>query len=271
MSAVPLTLPSSGQLAAVMAFPPGLPRAAARGPLDLITNRTSPEKRCANSFALCGLNGTWAVLVNAPCGRWSCEACGERKARRYAGIARAGCDLAKERLRLWTITMGRESPADSWDALPVRWGRLVERVTYHLGRRPIYFGTVEKQKRGNPHLHFLLRDSGFVPKAMLAHACTAVGFGFSDIRQIAPGSGVQYVTKYLHKSAGQVMPKGARRIRRSRDWCEEPKPIASRWGDDWSWRSVEGLEPEYVKRQLAGAGVLQVFEYEVRAEMAGDD
>ncbi len=254
-----------------MASPAALPRSAGRGPLDLITDRTSPEKRCANSFALCGLNGTWAVLVNAPCGRWSCEACGERKARRYAGIARGGCDLAGERLRLLTITMKRETPADSWAALPGRWGKFYDRLTYQLGRRAIYFGTVELQKRGNPHLHLLLRDSGFIPKAMLAQACTAVGFGFADIRQIAPGSGVQYVTKYLHKSAGQVMPKGARRIRRSRNWYQEPPAIAARWGQDWSWQSVDGLEPEYLDRQLAAAGVLQVFRYDGRVEPSAAD
>jgi hypothetical protein len=167
--------------------------------------------------------------------------------------------------------MRGETPAASWAALPQRWGRVVERLTYHLGRRPTYFGTVELQKRGNPHLHLLLRDTGFIPKAMLAQACTAVGFGFADIRQIAPGSGVQYVTKYLHKSAGQVMPKGARRIRRSRDWHREIPPIVSRWGDDWSWQSVEGLEPEYVERQLAVAGVLQVFRYEGRVEPSAAD
>lgn len=271
MSAVPLTLPSGGHLAPVMAAPPGFPSRAASAPLDLITDRTSPEKQCRNSFALCGVLGTWAVLVNAPCNRWSCEACGERKARRYAGVARAGCDLVGERLRLLTITMKRETPADSWDALPRRWGRFVERLTYRLGKRPTYFGTVELQKRGNPHLHLLLRDSGFLPKAALADYCTAVGFGFADIRQISPGSGVQYVTKYLHKSAGQTMPKGARRIRRSRDWYSEPPAIVSRWGDDWQWQSVEGLEPEYIDRQLAAAGVLTVFRYEGRVEPSTDD
>jgi hypothetical protein len=167
--------------------------------------------------------------------------------------------------------MKRETPADSWAALPTRWGRFVERLTYRLGKRATYFGTVELQKRGNPHLHLLLRDTGFIPKAMLAQACTAVGFGFADIRQIAPGAGVQYVTKYLHKSAGQTMPKGARRIRRSRDWYQEIPPIVSRWGDDWSWQSVEGLEPAYVDRQLAAAGVLQVFRYEGRVEPSADD
>lgn len=262
MSAVPL--------APLMAAPSALPRAVGRSPLDLISNRTSPENRCPNSFALCGVLGTWAVLVNAPCGRWSCRSCGEKKARRYAGVARAGCDLAHERIRLLTITMRREMPASSWAALPTRWGRFAERMRYLLGRRLTYFGTVELQKRGNPHLHLLLRDSGFLPKAALTEACTAVGFGFADIRQIASGSGVQYVTKYLHKSAGQQMPKGARRIRRSRDWYSEPPAIVSRWGPDWVWRSVEGLDAEFVERDLASAGILQVFRYEQRVEASDD-
>lgn len=99
----------------------------------------------------------------------------------------------------------------------------------------------------------------------------AVGFGFSDIRQIATTSGVQYVTKYLHKSAGQQMPKGARRIRRSRDWLREPPGIVSSWGPDWSWQSVEGLEVEYVRRQLAAAGVLEVFDFVQRVEVSPED
>ena len=271
MSASPIVLPDDSGLAVVMATPRGLPPAAAGGPLELITNRTSPEKQCANSFALCGQNGVWAVLVNAPCGRWSCVACGERKARRYAGIARAGCDLAGERLRLLTITMRRETPASSWEALPVRWGRFVERLTYRLGRRPTYFGTVELQKRGNPHLHLLLRDTGFIAKPSLTQACTAVGFGFADIRQIAPGAGVQYVTKYLHKSAGQQMPKGARRIRRSRDWYQEPPLIKGNWGPDWKWQSIEGLDVDAVEAELRSQGVLQVFRYDRRVDVAADD
>jgi len=172
---------------------------------------------------------------------------------------------------LLTITMRREDPAESWQLLPVRFGRLMDRVAYRLGARPVYFGTVELQKRGNPHLHLLLRDTGYVPKAMLAEACTAVGFGFADIRQITPGSGVQYVTKYLHKSAGQEMPKGARRIRRSRSWHTEPPPIVSRWGEGWKWQSVEGWDDAYIDRQLAAAGILQVFRFEQRIEASDRD
>ena len=259
-------------LAEVMASPkvPGL--SLAPSPLDSITDRTSRELRCPNSFALCGILGTWAVMLNGACGRWSCAVCGEKKARRYSGIARRGCDLATERIRLITITApGGESPAQSWHLLGERWGKLTDRLRYSLGRRLSYFGTVELQKRGNPHLHLLTRDSGYIAKRVLANHCFAAGFGFSDIRQIATTSGVQYVTKYLHKSAGQQMPKGARRIRRSRDWLQEPPGIVSSWGPDWSWQSVEGLEPEYVHRQLVAAGVLQVFDFVQRVEALPED
>jgi hypothetical protein len=145
-----------------------------------------------------------------------------------------------------------------------------DRLAYYLGRRLSYFGTVELQKRGNPHLHLLLRDSGYIPKAVIHAAGFGSGFGFSDIRQIAPGSGVQYVTKYLHKSAGQEMPKGVRRIRRSRDWHQETAAITCKWGPDWSWQSVEHLDESLVVRQLVRAGYT-VLHYEQRVTLAGDD
>jgi hypothetical protein len=167
--------------------------------------------------------------------------------------------------------MKREAPEVSWAELSIRWPRLADRIAYRLGRRLTYFGTVELQKRGNPHLHLLTRDSGYLPKGFLGEACAAVGFGFADVRQITSSSGVQYVTKYLHKSAGQEMPKGARRIRRSRDWYDAPPVITSNWGPDWRWESVEGLELEYVERQLGAAGILTVFRYEQRVESSADD
>lgn len=260
-----------GQLAEVMAPPPAGIIQLGAAPLDLITIRTSPRERCPNSFAMAGILGVWAVLVNAPCGQWSCSVCGKRKAQRYAGIARGGCELATERLRLLTITMRREAPEESWRQLGLRFGRFSERMARRLGQRLTYFGTVEIQRRGNPHLHLLTRDSGYVAKGVLAEACIGSGFGFADIRQIAPGAGVQYVTKYLHKSAGQVMPKGVRRIRRSRSWFTESPTIKGSWGPDWSWQSVEGLDLDRVEAELRSQGVLQVFRYDQRVDLVAND
>jgi hypothetical protein len=218
-----------------------------------------------------GILGVWAVVINVPCGQWSCLVCGERKAQRYAGIARGGCELATDRIRLLTPTCPRESAEVSWRELPRRWDKVRKRLGRHIGRPLQYFGTVEKQKRGNPHLHFLLRDSGYIPKAIVHAVCTDAGFGFSDIRQIAPGAGVQYVTKYLHKSAGQEMPKGVRRIRRSRGWFTEPTTIKGSWGPDWLWQSVEGLDLDCIEAELRSQGVLQVFRYDQRVNVAADD
>ncbi len=266
-----IMLPDGYELAPVMALPRSFPPAAAGAPLDLITNRTSPEKRCAKTFGMAGILGTWGVLVNVPCGQWSCASCGAKKARRYAGVARGGCELATERIRLITVTMPREDPRESWRLLGARFGRFSERVAYRLGRRLTYFGTVELQRRGNPHLHLLTRDSGYLAKASLAAACTGSGFGFVDIRQIAVGAGVQYVTKYLHKSAGQEMPKGVRRIRRSRDWFTEPPTIKGTWGDGWQWQPIEGLDHDVVEAEMRAQGVLEVFRYDQRVDVASDD
>ncbi len=267
MSALPL-LAVPGE---VMSPPLMWGRNLGRSPLDLITNRTSPEKQCRKTFGMAGVLGTWGVLVNVRCGQWSCASCGVKKARHYAGVARGGCELATERIRLVTVTMPREDPRESWRLLGPRFGRFSERLAYRLGRRLTYFGTVELQRRGNPHLHLLTRDSGYLAKALLAAACTGSGFGFVDIRQIAAGAGVQYVTKYLHKSAGQEMPKGVRRIRRSRDWFTEPPTIKGTWGAGWRWQPIEGLDHDAVEVEMRAQGVLEVFRYDQRVDVAGMD
>ncbi len=242
---------------------------AAAAALDLISIEQLHAERCPNTFLQCGFRGISAVIISRNCAQWECPVCGPRKAQRYAGIARGGCELATERVRLLTITSPRESPAESWAQLGRRWHRLSESLARRLGRRLSYFGTVELQRRGNPHLHLLLRDSGYVPKAVIHGECFGAGFGLSDIRGIEPGAGVQYVTKYLHKSAGQEFPDGARRIRRSRDWFGSSASIKCEWGPGWSWRSGEGLDREYLGRQLRGAGYT-VVELEQRPERDGD-
>lgn len=264
-------LPSSAGLAEVMPLPPGGGSHLGRSPLDLIAKqvRTSGRDRCPKSFGMAGILGRWAVLVNVPCQQWACEVCGERKAQYYAGIARAGCALASERVRLLTISAPRESPGESWDLLGDRWAVFRKRLGRRLGVSSFpYFGTVELQRRGNPHLHVLLRDTGYVPKAVIHALGYGAGFGFSDIRQITPGAGVVYVTKYLHKSAGQHLPKGARRIRRSQGWYVAPPRPTCSWGPEWSWQSVEGLGLDQVERELVSKGY-EVLNYVQRPD--GDD
>jgi hypothetical protein len=100
----------------------------------------------------------------------------------------------------------------------------------------------------------LLRDSGFIPKAIVHQLGYRAGFGFSDIRQIQPGAGVVYVTKYLHKSVGQELAKGTRRIRRSWDWHVAPSRPSCSWGPEWRWQSVEGLDLDQVERDLVRKG-----------------
>lgn len=252
MSAIPACL----GLVEVMPFPSAEGPQSGLAPLDLIPKevRTTLRAYCPKSFAMVGILGRWAVLAQIPCRRWSCEVCGQRKANYYAGIARAGCALSVERLRLLTISCPRETPERSWAEFGGRWDRMSNSLARRLGRRLTYFGTTELQKRGNPHLHLLLRDSGFIPKAEVHRLGYAAGFGFSDIRQIQPGAGVTYVTKYLHKSAGQELAKGARRIRRSRDWYTEPARPSCTWGSDWKWQELAGFDVDYLEHDLASKG-----------------
>ncbi len=254
-------------VAEVMLPPSALVGKMGRSPLDLIPIRTTPRERCPKSFAMVGILGIHAVILARACGQWSCPVCGERRARYYAGIARAGCDLSTERIRLWTFTAGREHPDESWAQLSPRWERFSERMARWARRRLSYFGIVELQKRGNPHLHVLVRDSGFIPKRVFHAMAHDVGFGFSDVRLIGPGSGVRYVTKYLHKGAGQQFPKGVRRVRRSRDWWRPPLTIACKWGAGWEWHSREHCDPDDQERHLTSLGY-QVTRFDQRIEGA---
>jgi hypothetical protein len=245
-------------VSAVLADLPALdPSSAALAALDLISVRTIQRERCPHSFVMTGIYGVLALVFSVNCGQWKCSVCGRRKAARFCGIARAGCELATERIRLLTLTSpGGESPAESWRELGARSNRFSQALTRRLGRRPSYFATVEQQRRGSPHTHTLLRDTGYIHKSEIHRLAFAAGFGFSDIRAIAPAAGVVYITKYLTKAAGVRYPKGTRRVRMSRDWVARPPQLACEWGEGWRWSSWEGCELSYVTDRLRADGVM---------------
>ncbi len=250
-------------------LPPLVPVDLARSALDSISYRTTLREQCPNSFVISGVLGISGVIFLASCGQWKCHVCGKRKAWRFVGIARSGCALATERIRVLTLTAPREDPAVSWTELGPRWHKMRERLARRLGRRLSYFAAVELQKRGNVHMHILMRDTGYIPKAVVHALGYESGFGFSDIRQVNPASGVKYVTKYLTKSAGQVMPKGVRRVRMSQDWYEKPKQPSCVWGEGWQWQAWDVVDPDFVERRLLGDGVLNVHRLDV--EVSIDD
>ncbi len=250
-------------------LPSLVPVESARSALDLISYRTTLREQCPNSFVISGILGVSAVIFLGSCGQWKCKVCGRRKAWRFVGIARAGCDLATERIRVLTLTAPREDPAVSWAQLGPRWHKLCERLARRLGRRISYFAAVELQQRGNVHMHVLMRDTGYIPKPMVHALGYESGFGFSDIRQVNSASGVKYVTKYLTKSAGQLMPKGVRRVRMSQDWYERPKQPSCVWGEGWKWEIWDAVDPDFVERRLRGDGVLSVHRLDV--EVCSDE
>ena len=127
-------LPLGAGLGEVMPLPSAAGVSGASGLLDLIPKevRTTHRAPCPKSFAMTGILGRWAILVQIPCQQWACPVCGERKARHYAGIARGGCALSTERLRLLTISCPRETPAESWVNLGHRWDVLSKRLARRL-------------------------------------------------------------------------------------------------------------------------------------------
>ncbi len=221
--------------------------------LDWILSRESGRAACPRGFPVSGRNGPLAVVLFVGCKQWHCPVCGRHLARRYAAIAQAGCALANERVRLLTLTCGREPVERAWGELQARWRKLHKRLARRAGGRLAYFLVVERQRRGHPHLHVLLRDSGYLPRPILRKAARECGFGYCDVRLVEPGEVVGRVATYMLKGVGQRLPNGTHRVRASRDWASaRPKGI---WGPDWRWEPWQGCDPEWVRQRLEREGL----------------
>jgi hypothetical protein len=184
-----------------------------------------------------------------PCDRWSCPYCAPR--RRRALIAQAAAGQPNKILTL-TIdpTIGQSSTHrrallhEAWKNLgkrllrqfklppEKRWS--LRHLDYDAHRLPIiraatketppgeclklhYMAFIEKTKRGEPHLHILLRCP-FVPQEWIAdQMLDMVGSPIVWIEQIhSTAKAIAYVTKYVGKAPAQFGT--AKRYWVSREW-----------------------------------------------------
>ena len=91
-----------------------------------------------------------------PCKSWGCLRCGRLRRKQLIAIAVAG-----EPNKMLTLTVSPDvgdSPTARRKLLHEAWVKLRKRMARKLGVRHIpYMAFVEKTKRGEPHLHILLR------------------------------------------------------------------------------------------------------------------
>lgn len=196
-----------------------------------------------------------------PCRTWACHYCGPRRRRELMAEAAAG-----EPNKLLTLTVNANvgtSSGERRDLLHDAWKKLVKRINRQFALPPNkrwtlkrktrtipqqqkveaitnktaaaevravpYFAFLERTKRGEPHLHILLRVP-FIPQDWLSEAMDDLaGSPVVWIEEIKGAKhAVAYVTKYVTKEPAQWGNK--KRYWRSRNWRVN-EGDASAWAD----------------------------------------
>jgi hypothetical protein len=184
-----------------------------------------------------------------PCRSWGCEYCAPARRRQLMAQAAAG-----EPNKLLTLTVNintGETPGERRDMLHLAWKNLVKRINRQFQLKPErrwqlqttnrsaekeaqvrrittktapgeiktvpYFAFLERTKRGEPHLHILLRLP-FVPQDWLSEQMQDLlrsPVVWIEAIKGAPHA-VAYVTKYITKAPAQWGNK--KRYWQSRNW-----------------------------------------------------
>ncbi len=158
------------------------------------------------AFSLVGVEGKEAGIYPLRCKRWSCPACGPRKARATIARIQAGMNLGPT--RFFTLTSpGGDSADESYAEFSARWKRMHQRMVRRFGKFE-YLAVVEPQKRGAAHVHVVYRGP-FIPQAWLSRAAAECGFGrIADIRR-SHRQLTSYLAKYLTKQLASQATPGA--------------------------------------------------------------
>lgn len=150
------------------------------------------------------------------CRAWDCQYCAPRRKARL--IAQAAAGNPNKLLTLTAKPKEGETPTERLTLLHTAWKKLTKRIMrkYHWPKLH-YLAVVEKTKRGEPHLHILLR-CGFIPQRWLsAQMQELAGAPVVDIRAIHNARhAIRYVTKYIGKAPGKFGTH--QRYWMSRDW-----------------------------------------------------
>lgn len=141
-------------------------------------------------------------------------------------MARRG--LPNKFLTLTVLDTIGDSPAHRRDLLHTAWRNLIKRIKrYYRYKKLPYMAFIERTKRGEPHLHILLR-CGWLDQAWLSNQMRdLVGSPIVDIRAVkSTRQAVSYVTKYVGKEPAQFGTR--KRYWLSQDYIVEAMPKLDR-------------------------------------------
>lgn len=145
-------------------------------------------------------HGDGSVAIAMRCRAWTCETCRPVRRRQLIHDAAAG-----EPNRLVTLTVSPGvgiSPADRAAKLARAWRIVVARAKRQFKLPELqYFAVFEATRRGEPHLHILVR-SAFIPQSWLSQQMRDIlGSPIVDIRRI---NGVRHAVRYVAKYIGKA-------------------------------------------------------------------
>lgn len=150
------------------------------------------------------------------CKCWHCEYCAPK--RRWQLIRDALRGKPNTFLTLTVNPNFKNSPTARAKALVVSWRKLTRLAKKKYGYEKIpFFAVFEKTKRGEPHLHILLRVKWLDQRWISAQMQRFMGSPIVDIRRITSKKKMaRYVAKYCGKDPHLF--KGTKRYWRSLDW-----------------------------------------------------
>ncbi len=245
--------------------------------LELEMSHALQARKCENGAPyILYWRGDVPHLMQGCCNSWTCPRCGQMRARaEYGKMVNGARELtdAGEILYFLTLTCrGKEMTLGEAERGYLKWTNNVmnnlRNEAKRQGKKLIYAGVTERQKRGHPHSHIVCnvrpRDAQSVKKTR----CKADGTYEQRLvlesdwlkkRIVASGLGEQYeltiirsaigvavyLSKYLFKDAIQTLwPRKWKRIRYSQSW---PKLPGRDSGDAFplvklsDWRRLETL------------------------------
>lgn len=190
---------------------------------------------CQRNGVVVKKQGSRVTIYPVRCKSWSCPDCKQYRAR----LLRAQAYEGKPN-RFVTLTVNPhnfETPEERCRQMTLAWRDFVrEWRRTHGGARIEYMYVIEATKRGEPHMHILVR-SDYIPQDELsAWMGERTGAPVVTIERPRTVRGVaKYVTKYVTKDLHQF--EGSKRYFRSRGWLKqtikERKAIANAGAIYW--------------------------------------
>lgn len=168
------------------------------------------------------------IFFRPNCKMWSCDFCGQQRARWVMVLAAYGHDelnAAGKQIHFATVTnranvRSMEQGLKRWRK---NWPKLLRRMK-RAGGYCAYIQIPEQHKDGAYHVHLLI--TSMLTERWLKDNASECGFGYiADYEQVrTAGKAATYVAKYLTKASHSLQwPKYFRRINLSRNWPRPPQ------------------------------------------------